>query len=223
MIVLGLTGSIGMGKSTIAKMLETLLIPVHDADAEVHKLLGPMSPARPAFAANFPYFEYPEIYDKKTKNINRKALAQLVFSDKRLRHNLETILHPFVQKSQMDFIRTYKCKGKQIICLDIPLLFETNADKRVDYTINASAPFIVQEQRVLSRPNMTKEKFYAILGRQMPDTEKCTRADYVIHTGAGRAQTMTELKTILDDIRRKEHLVPAKGTKNKENDKRVAF
>lgn len=200
MIVLGLTGSIGMGKSTLAAMMESLHIPVHDADICVHRLLGPNSPAIPALAAAFPLYEYPQIYDRKTKTILRKDLGALVFAQDFLRARLESILHPLVRKEQTDFLRANRLKGVKTVCLDIPLLFETGAQSRVDYTITVSAPYIVQEQRVLSRPGMTQEKFNAILARQMPDAEKCARSDYVIKTGAGRAHTLKSLKQILKDI-----------------------
>jgi len=203
MIVLGLTGSIAMGKSTIGAMMGTMNIPVHEADAAVHKLLKKDSQARPAIASAFPYFEYPEIYNRKTGEINRPAFGELIFNDDKNREILESILHPLVRKSQMEFIREYTLKGVDIVCLDIPLLFETGADQRVDYIITVSAPYFIQRERVLDRPNMSEEKFHAILERQMPDAEKCRRSDYVIKTGIGRAPAMQSLKTIITEIREK--------------------
>ena len=205
MIVLGLTGSIGMGKSTIGTMMKNMNIPVHESDHVVHQLLEMDSEARPAIACAFPFFEHPQIYDKKTKDIKRKELGELIFHNDEHRETLESIMHPLVQKSQTEFIRASKLKGLDMVCLDIPLLFETGADKRVDYTITVSAPEFIQRQRVLARPNMTEEKFKAITERQISCHEKCARADYVIKTGIGHAHSLKELKTILLDIQEKEN------------------
>ncbi len=201
MIILGLTGSIAMGKSTIGAMMKTMNIPVHEADHAVHQLLSPDNPARRAIANAFPYYDHPQIYNRKTKEIKRKEFGELIFNDAEKRETLEGILHPLVRKSQTDFIREFTLKGFDIACLDIPLLFETGADKRVDYTITVTAPYFIQRQRVLARPNMSEEKFEAILSRQMSDKEKCARADYVIKTGLGRAPAMKDLKTIIAEIR----------------------
>lgn len=201
MIVLGLTGSIAMGKTTIGSMMKTMNIPVHESDHVVHKLLQRNSIARPAIAAAFPFFEHPEIYDRKTKDLKRKEFGDLIFNSDKHKATLESILHPLVQKSQNEFIRSETLKGRDIVCLDIPLLFETGADSRVDYTIVVSAPYFIQRERALSRPKMSEEKFNAILEQQMPDAEKCTRADYVIKTGLGRAHAMKSLKLALVDIR----------------------
>ena len=204
MIILGLTGSIAMGKSTIGAMIENMRIPVHEADAAVHDLLTFESEAWPAIKANFPFFDYPEIYEDKGRALNRKAFGTLIFNDDNLRELLEAILHPLVHKSQNEFIREYTLKGFEMVCLDIPLLFETGADERVDYTMTVSSPYFIQRQRVLDRPNMSEEKFHAILERQMPDEQKCSLSDYVIKTGLGRAHAMKELKSALQDIREKE-------------------
>ena len=205
MIIIGLTGSIGMGKSTVAAMMQTLGVPVHDADETVHELLEPGGKGIQPVCAAFPYFEYPQIYGKKSgfapRPLLRKELGAIVFADDEKRETLENILHPLVQESQTEFMRKHKALGVEIVALDIPLLFETGADQRVDYTINVSAPYEIQRARVLDRPGMTEEKFHAILERQMPDGEKCTRADYVLHTGLGRAHTMKELKTALRNIK----------------------
>lgn len=200
MIVLGLTGSIGMGKSTVAAMMKTLGIPVHDSDIAAHRLLEPKSEARLALAAAFPHYEYPQIYEKKTYNINRRELGQIVFSDDEARARLEAIIHPLVRKSQTEFLRASALKGIKIAVLDVPLLFETGADARVDYTITVSAPAFLQRARVLARPDMTEEKFHAILARQMPDAEKRARSDFVIQTGLGRAHSLQTLKQILQDV-----------------------
>jgi dephospho-CoA kinase len=206
MIVLGLTGSIGMGKTTVAKMLRGLGVPVHEADAEVHNLLSPQGRAYDAVADAFPRIRYPQIYGRKTKSgdrfFNRKKLGELVFSDARKRALLESILHPLVREAQQHFIRSSKALRTPMIALDIPLLFETGGDRFVDFTINVSAPFEIQRARVLVRPGMTEEKFTAILDSQMPDAEKCRRADFVIRNGLGRAQTLKSLKAILSDIKK---------------------
>jgi len=201
MIVIGLTGSIGMGKTTAATMLQQLGVPVHESDEAVHELLGAEGKGRMAVAAAFPYYEYPQIYDKKTKLIKRSELGKIVFSDDEKREALENILHPLVREAQNKFILKSKKMGQEIVALDIPLLFETGGDELVDVTINVSAPFHIQEKRVLERPDMTEEKFHAILKRQMPDEEKCARADYVLQTGLGRAETMKALKKILKEIK----------------------
>lgn len=201
MIVLGLTGSIGMGKSTVAAMMESLGIAVHDSDAAAHRLLEPKSEARLAIAAAFPHYEYSQIYEKKTYDINRRELGKVVFSDDTARERLESIIHPMVRKSQIEFLRSSKLKGLEIVTLDIPLLFETGAEARVDYTIVVSAPYFIQKARVLARPDMTEQKFHAILSRQMPDAEKRSRSDFVIQTGLGRAHTMRCLKDILHGVR----------------------
>jgi dephospho-CoA kinase len=113
-------------------------------------------------------------------------------------------LHPLVRAAQADFIRKHKINGTKIVVLDIPLLFETGGESRVDYTLVVSAPRGVQRQRVLARPGMDEKRFRAILKQQMPDGEKRARADYIVHTGLGRAQTMKELKAVIADIKKRE-------------------
>lgn len=216
MIVIGLTGSIGMGKSTVGAMLEVLGVPVHEADATVHSLLRPSSPAWAAFAAAFPHFEYSGIYRRKRSwvqwlrlfpqweySIDRAALGRVIFADEAARRRLESILHPFVQKAQQTFIRRQKALGRHIVALDIPLLFETGAENRVDYTIVVTAPPYIQHARVMARPGMSAEKLEGILKRQMPNDEKCARADFVVHSGLGRAYMMRELKSVLHTISEK--------------------
>lgn len=190
-----------MGKSTVGTMMRGMNIPVHEADIAVHQLLKPKGEARPAVAAAFPFYEYPEIYDRKTKEINRAAFGALIFNNDDYRALLESILHPLVRKKQNEFIREYTLKGFDMVCLDIPLLFETGAQTRVDYTITVSAPPFIQKSRVLDRANMDEAKFYAILGRQMPDVRKCALSHYVIKSGLGRAHAMRMLKTIITEIR----------------------
>jgi dephospho-CoA kinase len=204
MIVIGLTGSIGMGKSTAAGMLERIGIPVLDSDEVVHQSLKPGAKGTIKIGAAFPYSKYPEIYGPKNKSgkrgINRKALGKIVFADNAKRKKLESILHPLVQDAQREFIKRQEKLERQMVALDIPLLFETSAQKRVDYTIVVTAPAAIQKKRVLARPNMDEKKFRAILKNQMPDREKRKRADYVVRTGSGKAQTMKELKKVVADI-----------------------
>ena len=209
MIILGLTGSIGMGKSTLAAMMHNLKIPVHDSDAAVHGLLAQGGAGIAPIAAAFP-----DSYDKKTRSISRAALGDIIFSDDTKRQHLESILHPLVQAAQQDFLKSCAAKNYKFVCLDIPLLFETGAEKRVDYTLVVTAPPFIQRARVLSRPNMTAEKFTAILARQMPDAEKRARADYIIHTGLGLAQTLKSLKLTLKDIEAKEFPKPEAKSKH---------
>lgn len=210
MIVIGLTGSIGMGKSTAGAMLETLGVPVHESDAAVHDLLRMGSEAWQPLAAAFPYFSYPQIYGRRhafnpfketQRFLKRDALGKIVFENSQEREKLESILHPLVRKAQDEFIKAQRGLGRKIVALDIPLLFETGAENRVDYTVNVSAPAAVQQERVLARPGMNTEKLAGILERQMPDGEKCARADFVVHSGLGRAVMMKELKGALVKIR----------------------
>ena len=194
-----------MGKSTAAGMLTRMNIPVHDSDAEVHRLLSNNEKARLALAAQFPFYKYFSIYGRKNKQgirqFNRKKLGKLVFDNPKEREKLEKILHPLVRKAQDEFIRIHRNMGADIVALDIPLLFETGAEERVDYTIVVSAPAFIQQERVLSRPNMTTKKFESILKTQMSDAEKCARADFVVPSGLGKAQTMKALKKIIHDLR----------------------
>lgn len=194
-----------MGKSTAAGMLETLGVPVHDSDAAVHELMEEGGQANAAVRAAFPYFSYPNIYGKKFHNdrrpIDRQELGKIVFENPKERKKLESIIHPLVHESQNAFIKNANSMGKEIIALDIPLLFEIGAEDRVDYVLVVSAPDFVQKARVMERPGMTEEKFAAILKNQIPDGEKCARADFVIHTGLGRAHTMKLLKEALNEIK----------------------
>lgn len=206
MIVMGLTGSLAMGKSTLAAMLAVDGIPVHDADQAVHALLVPGRAGYLAVAAAFPFFAEPDLYGRKDahgrRSLDRAALGQKVFHDPAARKKLENLLHPLVQQGQAEFLRKARLKGLRLAVLDIPLLFETGAESRVDYTICASALYAVQRARALQRPGMSEEKFNAIISAQMPDAEKRRRADFVVHTGLGHAYAKRELSAILNKIRR---------------------
>jgi dephospho-CoA kinase len=209
MIVIGLTGSIGMGKSTVASMLAREGIPVHEADDEVHDLLSPKGKAFRAVAAAFPVSMFPQIYGRKPKTgryIKRPELGKIVFKDTKALRKLEKILHPLVRKAQNDFIRKHRNAGRAIVALDIPLLFETGGESLVHYTLVASAPYNVQRQRVLIRRGMSEKKFREILKKQMPDGEKCARADYVIRTGLGLAKSMKDVKAALRDIKKENNI-----------------
>ncbi|MBP2229821.1 dephospho-CoA kinase [Azospirillum agricola] len=194
MIVLGLTGSIGMGKSTAARILAAMGAPVCDSDAVVHGLLARGGRAVPAIDAAFPG----AVIDGA---VDRRALGTAVFGNPAALSRLEAILHPMVQAAQRDFLARAARRGARVAVLDIPLLFETGGENRVDVTVVVSAPFVVQKARVLARPGMTVEKFAGILARQTPDGEKRRRADYVVPTGAGRLVTRQALRCIVRDLR----------------------
>lgn len=189
-VVLGLTGSIGMGKSTAARMLRRQGVPVHDADAVVHGLLGPggaaVAPIEAAFGGVV-----------RDGAVDRQALGARVFGNADALQRLEAILHPLVQQAERRFLRHAACRRVPVAVLDIPLLFETGGDHRVDATIILTAPLFVQRARVLARPGMTLEKFAGILARQMPDREKRRRADFTVQTGDGRWHTRKELTRIV--------------------------
>lgn len=197
MKIIGLTGSIGMGKTTVGKMFSKQGVPVHDSDVAAHKALQKSSPVFNAIVTAFP-----ESVHKKTKKIDRKKLGKIVFSDPEKKQYLESLIHPFVQAEQKKFIKEHRIKGRKLVVLDIPLLYETGADLRVDKVAVVSAPLFIQAQRVLARPNMTTNKFNAILRAQMPDKEKCARADYVVQTGLGLARTNRQIRAIVRDIQK---------------------
>lgn len=184
-----------MGKSTVGKIFSRLGVPVHDSDMAAHKALEKTSPVFNAIT-----IEFPESLDKKTGTIDRKKLGKIVFADSTKKEILESYIHPFVQSEQKRFIHKNRAKGIRMVVLDIPLLFETSADNRVDDVIVVTAPFFIQTQRVMARPNMTTERFNAILSAQMPDKEKCARADYVVQTGLGLARTQRQIHAIVSAI-----------------------
>ncbi|HEV3174699.1 MAG TPA: dephospho-CoA kinase [Stellaceae bacterium] len=195
MVVLGLTGSVGMGKSTAARMLRRLRVPVHDADAEVHQLLGPGGRAVPAVDQAFPGA-------RKGNRIDRVALGRLVFDNPAALKQLEAILHPRVRTAERRFLAACRRRRAPVAVLDIPLLFETAGESRCDGVIVMSAPPRLQRARVLQRPGMTVARFAAILAQQMPDAEKRRRARWVVPTGLGQALTLRRLKAILREVRR---------------------
>lgn len=194
MLVLGLTGSIGMGKTTAAGMLRRLGLPLHDADAAVHRLLGPGGAAVAEIAAAFPGVE-------RDGAIDRKALGDRVFGNPAALAALEAILHPRVRRAALAFLRRQARRGVPLAVLDIPLLFETGGEALCDAVVLVSAPARVQAARVLSRPGMTAEKFAAVKAQQMPDAEKRRRADFVVPTGLGRRETLRRLTGIVRLLR----------------------
>lgn len=196
MKIIGLTGSIGMGKSVAAAMLRRLGLPVFDSDREVHALLSPKGAAFEPVALTFP-----ACWDRKRHLIDRRVLGQIVFSDPAARAHLEGILHPLVGQRRDRFITQARLKGVRMVALDIPLLFETGADRICDAVICVDAPPFVQKQRVLRRAGMDEARFYAILAQQMPQADKLRRADFVVRTGAGYAQSFGQLRQIVARIR----------------------
>jgi dephospho-CoA kinase len=195
MIVLGLTGSVGMGKSTAASMFRRLGVPVHDSDAAVHRLMAPGGAAVPAVAAAFPGVS------DKAGGIDRGTLGARVFGDGRALKRLERILHPLVRRSQARFLKEARARRVPLVVLDIPLLFETGGEKRCDAVVVVSAPLWVQRARVMARPNMTEARFRAILAKQMPDHEKRRRADFVLRSGLGRAVMYRRLMRLVQMLR----------------------
>lgn len=194
MVILGLTGSIGMGKSTAAAMLRRMHLPVYDSDAEVHKLLAPGGAAVPAIDVAFPGV----VADGA---VDRQALGAIVFDDPAALARLEAIVHPLVRDVQGRFLRAQARRGADLAVLDIPLLFETRQEGKCDAVVVISAPRFLQAQRVLARPGMTQEKLDGILARQMPDSEKRRKADFVVPSSLGRALTLRRLTEIVKLLR----------------------
>ncbi len=194
MIILGLTGSIGMGKSTAAANFMSLGVPVHDADAAVHALMAKGGAAVPAIQEAFPQ----AVHDGR---VDRQILGALVFDDRPALRRLEKILHPRVQKDKQRFLARASRAGARVVVLDVPLLFETGGDAHCDAVVCVTAPAFVQRARVLMRAGMTAEKFEAILAKQMPDAEKRRRANFIVQTGLGRVENLRGVVKILDDVR----------------------
>jgi len=195
MVIVGLTGSIGMGKSTAAKMLREMGVPVYDADAAVHELQAPGGAALPGIEAAFPGVV-------KAGVLDRQALGARVFGNKEALRRLEAIVHPLVFKKQRAFLRRSALAGEKLVVLDIPLLFEGLGERRVDATLVVSAPAFLQRRRVMARPGMTAEKFAGILRQQVPDTLKRRKASIVIPTGMGLAPTRAALVRAVAELRR---------------------
>ena len=194
MRIIGLSGSIGMGKSTAAAALRRLGIPVHDADAEVHRLLRRDRELIKAIEAAFPGVTGPD-------GVGRPALGAKVFDDPAALRRLEALIHPRVRRSEIAFLHRAHAARRPIAVLDIPLLFETGGDARCDAAMVVAAPRFLQEQRVLARRGMTRERLTAIRRRQLSDEEKLRRADVVIPTGLDRRTALRILKRALAVLR----------------------
>ena len=195
MIIIGLTGSIGMGKTTAAMMLRQLGVPLFDADRIVHRLLAPGGAAIPQVLAAFPGVQ------AESGGIDRALLGQRVFDEPAALERLEKILHPMVASAEKRFLDRARARREPLAVLDIPLLFETGGHRRCDYVLVVSAPSWMQRQRVLRRPGMTEIRLAAILQKQMPDREKRRRADFVVPTGLGRNLTLRRLRAIVRLLR----------------------
>lgn len=190
-----------MGKSTIADMLSRMGVPVHDSDVAAREALQPGSAGLAQVQAAFPILRHPQIYDLPAMTVNRAKLAELVFAGGAEKHRktLEGIIHPLVREAQNDFIRAARRAGRNMVALDIPLLYETGGERFVNYVIVASAPHDIQKKRVMAR-GMSEAEFEKRLSSQMPDAEKRARADFVIQTGLNRAHTQKQLKQMLADL-----------------------
>lgn len=193
MIIIGLTGSIGMGKSTVATMFRSLGVPVFDADAEVRRVQGPGGRALAAIEATFPGTTH-------AGGLYRDKLGSHVFGNAAALKRLETILHPLVAEAQSAFLGAHRLKDA--VVLDVPLLFEKGGWKRCHISVVVSAPYRVQRARVLARSGMTPEKFAAILRAQMPNRIKRALADFIVETGRGRRVTWLQVKSITRSLRR---------------------
>lgn len=188
MIVIGLTGSIGMGKSTTAEMFREAGLPVLDADAVVHALyrgaaVAPVEAAFPGVEAN--------------GAVDRERLRARVLADPAALRRLESIVHPLVAEARRAFLAEAEASGAPLAVLDVPLLFETGLDREVDHIVVVSAPETVQKARVLARPGMTEDQLSAIMSKQVPDAEKRRRADTIIETGAGFDEARAQVRALL--------------------------
>ncbi len=191
MLVIGLTGSIGMGKSTVAARLRALRIAVCDADAEVHKLYegAAVAPIEAAFPGT-----------TDGAKVDRQKLGQAVLDEPDQIKRLEAIVHPLVLAAEREFLRAEAAKGAAMAVLEIPLLLETGGERRVDVVIVCSAPAETQRERVMQRPGMGLEKLEQILSRQMPDQQKRARADFVVDTSGTFAETDSQVDRIIETL-----------------------
>lgn len=192
MIVIGLTGSIGMGKSTTARMFAEAGIPVNDADAVVHDLyrseaVGPIGDAFPGSIRN--------------GTVDRQELARQLAENPAKFRDLEAIVHPLVRRREGDFVTANRVAGARMVVLDIPLLFEAGGEDRVDVVVVVTCGPQIQRARVLARPGMTEEKLDMILSRQIPDQEKRRRADFLIDTGMGLEAARQRVNEVIAALR----------------------
>lgn len=199
MIVIGLTGSIGMGKSTTARMFADHGVPVHDADAVVHDLYQGAA-VKPVEAA------FPGV--TVDGRIDRQKLSARVVGNPDALRTLESIVHPLVRETETAFLDSAVQQGHAFAVLEIPLLFETRADRRCDVTIVVTAPEEAQRARVMSRPGMTEDKLAALLGKQMPDAEKRSRADFLVETHLGLDHARMQVGDILATLKARKSARP---------------
>ena len=195
MITIGLTGSIGMGKTETSKIFLSYGIPVYDADKAVHNLYGPNKKGSLAIKNIFPNCI------NEDGSVNREILSKEVLDNKEKIKSLEQIIHPLVAEDRKIFF--YENRNAKIIILDIPLLFETGAQKDVDYIIVVDAPDTVQKERVMARPNMTEEKFHKIISQQIPNHVKKQKADFIIDTSVSINHAKTQVKNIIEKINKR--------------------
>jgi dephospho-CoA kinase len=195
MLVIGLTGGIGMGKSAAAEHFARRGVPVFNADAYVHRLyegeaVGPIEAAFPGVTHG--------------GRVDRKLLAERVAGSPERLKALEGIVHPMVVKAEIDFLREQERKGARLAVLEIPLLFETGAEARVDVTIVLSAPAEAQRKRAMARPGMTAEKFAGLVARQLPDADKRARGDFIVDSGTSLADMHGEIDRLIESLRTRE-------------------
>jgi len=198
MKILGLTGSVGMGKSTAAAMLRRMGVTVYDADAAVHRMMRKGGIAVAAIAAAFPGVE-------RDGAIDRTELGKRVFGNDAAMKRLEAIVHPLVRQDEDRFLNRMRRRRTKLVVMDVPLLFESGRQKRYDATMVVTAPEFLQRARVLARPGITPERLAAIKARQMPDTEKRKRADFIVPSGLGRAPTWRCLAAVLRRVAQRRH------------------
>jgi len=194
MKIIGLTGGIGMGKSTASACFRRHRLPIFDADLAVHELQAPGGRAVRPIEAAFPG-------TTRGGAVDREALRHAVLGNPSALKQLERIVHPLVRDAEKRFLAAARRAGKSLVVLDIPLLLETGGEKRVDLVVVVSAPAAVQAARVMRRPGMTRERLAVIRARQMPDREKRRRADVVIHSGLSRHFAVTALRRLLHRLR----------------------
>lgn len=195
MITIGLTGSIGMGKTETSKIFLSYGIPVYDADKAVHNLYGPNKKGSLAIKNIFPNCI------NEDGSVNRETLSKEVLDNKEKIKSLEQIIHPLVAEDRKIFF--YENRNAKIIILDVPLLFETGGQKDVDYIIVVDAPDTVQKERVMARPNMTEEKFHKIISQQIPNHVKKQKADFIIDTSVSINHAKTQVKNIIEKINKR--------------------
>jgi dephospho-CoA kinase len=196
MVILGLTGSIGMGKSTAAAMLRRLGVPVCDSDALVHRLTGPGGAAVAAVERAFPGAT-------SGGAVDRKALGARVFADPAALKRLEAILHPMVRAAQYRFLRFAAARRARVVVLDVPLLYESGTDVICDAVVTLTCPRFLQEQRVLARPGMSRARLAGVLARLLPDKATRRRADFVVQTGLGRRHSLQRLGHVVTVLKQR--------------------